>query len=252
MVYNYTKPRRPVAASETGPGPCYALPPLVGHDQHDPRSSYGKGPAYQFGIVHRHPTGPFSPGPCYLPKPTVSRVGKDGTPSYSIYSRPKELEMFNYPGPGSYSHQWMRSLTRPRAPAYTFGSNALYRSADANPGPNVYTIPPSLGKTIESRLRQAPSHSIFGRSKVGNFYDDIKKTPGPGAYTVSNTNQYKTKSAEYSIIGRNVMPGDGTIKPGPGAHSPERVTIHQRHEPRYSFGIRHSDYVAPILLDVLE
>ena len=26
------------------------------------------------------------------------------------------------------------------------------------------------------------------------------------------------------MIGKNVMPGDPTIKPGPGAHSPERVS----------------------------
>ena len=42
MAYNYTKPRRPIAAMYTSPGPCYALPSLMGQTRHDPRSIHTK------------------------------------------------------------------------------------------------------------------------------------------------------------------------------------------------------------------
>ena len=53
----------------------------------------------------------------------------------------------------------------------------------------------------------------------------LLQTPGPGTYRVCNTNNYKTKQPGYSLTGRNNMPGDNTQKPGPGAHSPERVYV---------------------------
>ena len=51
------------------------------------------------------------------------------------------------------------------------------------------------------------------------------QTPGPGTYKVVEPKVYKQRHAEYSMGGRNVMPGDNTQKPGPGAHSPEKVSI---------------------------
>ena len=50
------------------------------------------------------------------------------------------------------------------------------------------------------------------------------------------------------MLGRNNMPGDGTRKPGPGSHSPERVHINKRKAPQHSFGIRHSNYTAPLIV----
>jgi len=51
----------------------------------------------------------------------------------------------------------------------------------------------------------------------------LLQTPGPGTYTVVHPNVYKQKSPFYSITGRNPLPTDSTLKPGPGAHSPEKV-----------------------------
>ena len=53
----------------------------------------------------------------------------------------------------------------------------------------------------------------------------LLQTPGPGAYHVTDPNLYKNKTPHYSMTSRNPMPGDSTQKPGPGAHSPERVCI---------------------------
>ena len=52
------------------------------------------------------------------------------------------------------------------------------------------------------------------------------------------------------MLGRNGMPGDSTRKPGPGSHSPEKVYITKRKAPECSFGIRHSTYVAPLIVEV--
>ncbi len=89
MVYNYTKPRGPIAAMHGSPGPCYALPGMTGHPTHDPRSVHNKAPAYSFGTKHGKLVEDASPGPCHLPEAKVYRYGADGTPHYSLYSRPK-------------------------------------------------------------------------------------------------------------------------------------------------------------------
>lgn len=49
------------------------------------------------------------------------------------------------------------------------------------------------------------------------------QTPGPGTYDTADPNITKDKSPHYSMTSRNVMPGDTTRKPGPGAHSPQSV-----------------------------
>jgi len=99
-----------------------------------------------------------------------------------------------------------------------------------------------------SGRRQPPSYSIYGRSKKGGFDEDFKKTPGPGTYGAVDTNAYMTKKPQYSLIGRNMPPGDSSLKPGPGAHAPETVTAHKKSSPKFSFGIRHSDYEAPLIV----
>ena len=50
------------------------------------------------------------------------------------------------------------------------------------------------------------------------------QTPGPGTYNTTDPASYKDKAPHYSMTSRNVMPGDTTQKPGPGAHSPENVS----------------------------
>ena len=45
---------------------------------------------------------------------------------------------------------------------------------------------------------------------------------------------------------------DSTQKPGPGAHYPERVYINKRSPPKFSMGIRHSDYTTPLIVEVTE
>ncbi|KAK6985347.1 outer dense fiber protein 3-B [Biomphalaria glabrata] len=74
MVYEYTKPRCPIAAMYSSPGPAYGLPTLVGEKFHDPRSVHVKYPAYSFGVRHGKFKDDSGPGPCYYPNPKVHKT----------------------------------------------------------------------------------------------------------------------------------------------------------------------------------
>ncbi|VDP44045.1 unnamed protein product [Schistosoma mattheei] len=139
MVYNYTRPRGPIAAMYSSPGPCYALPSLVGFPNHDPRSNHLRGAQWSFGIRHEKFNSECSPGPCYYPDSKILRDGKDGTPHYSLYSRQKEAMIFSNPGPGAYTPE---------------------------NSPNRYNIDPMLGKTVRSQKQSAPAYSLSSRTKL--------------------------------------------------------------------------------------
>ena len=98
MVWTETKPRGPISAMHSTPGPVYLLPGLVGNNFHDPRSVHNKQPAYSFGLRHGKYKDDSSPGPCYFPNPRRSRTGKDGSPQYSLYSRRGDLKGDRCPG----------------------------------------------------------------------------------------------------------------------------------------------------------
>jgi hypothetical protein len=132
--YVYTKPRGPIAAMYSSPGPCYALPSLVGHPHHDPRSSHSRGPAFPFGTRHGKITNDCSPGPVYLPNPKVQNNGKDGLPHFSLYGRLKEQAGFNTPGPGAYKPEHAGPCSKPSAPRHSLGGRTKERSVDDTPG----------------------------------------------------------------------------------------------------------------------
>lgn len=235
------------------PGPApYGLPGLIGQKEHDPRSVHNKAPAYSFGLKSGKFKDECSPGPAYYPNPRITREGKDGTPAYSLYSRHADKNNFNTPGPGKYKPEEKKVMESSfyRQPSYTFGIRHHSRGTDANPAPNYYTLPGMLGKTIQSGKNQAPSYTLTGRSKIGSFHEDLQKTPGPGNYNIVQPGKYKTEPPHYSMLGRNNMPGDNTSKPGPGSHSPEKVTINKVAAPGYSFGIKHTQYEAPLIVEV--
>lgn len=236
------KTRPPIAAMIKGPGPGkYSLPSTIGTHGHDATKSMN--PAFTFGlslpssIVLKSVT----PGPAYALDSSITRNGKDGTPKYSMAPRAKATVRIETPAPGAYSPEKVPIFTQKNAPAYSMGSRTLLRKRDATPGPNSYTLKSTVG--------QAPSYSMTGRSKIGSFAEDLARTPGAGTYSVPNPDAVHSKSPAYTMLGRSVMPGDATKKPGPGAHSPERVTITQKRSPAYSLGIKHSEFIAPLIID---
>jgi hypothetical protein len=209
------------------PGPAYGLPGIVGVQNHDPRSVHKKGPAYSFGLKSGKFKDECSPGPAYYPNPKITKDGKDGTPAYSLYSRHNELNKHQTPGPGNYKPEGKGAMESAyhKMPAYSFGLKNKSRGSDNTPAPNYYSVPGMIGKTVQSSKRQAPCYTMTGRSKIGSFSEDLQKTPGPGNYNLVNTGKYKQEQPHYSMLGRNVMPGDGTQKPGPGAYQPVSFQI---------------------------
>ncbi|XP_060780322.1 ciliary microtubule associated protein 1B-like [Neoarius graeffei] len=238
------RPRGPITAMYSSPGPKYALPGATGVNKHDPRKL--KAPAYSFGMRHRQSGESCTPGPAYLIPSNITRNGRHGNPAYSLYSRPKDLQPFLTPGPGTYRPENTASKTFQSSPAYSLAGRTKLFQKDSTPGPAAYMLPPVLGP-ISVCKRTAPNISLSGRSKIGSFYEDLKKTPGPGTYGVVDANLYRSKPPEYSILGRNILPGDRTKKPGPGAHYPEQVILTRSKAPSFTFGVRHSEYIAPLI-----
>ncbi|CAL8263078.1 unnamed protein product [Merluccius merluccius] len=240
------KPRGPIAALYGSPGPKYALPGLIGINNHDPCKQ--KAPVFSFGTRHRLSGTDCSPGPSHLVPSNVTRVGRSGAPAYSLYGRHRDPRRFQIPGPGQYSPEMSLYCS---APAYTLSGRSRDFNNDKTPGPAAYMLPSVLGPGTVSKTA-APNYSLCGRSKVGSFHEDLQKTPGPGTYKAVDPSFFKYRPPQYSMTGRNSMSGDNTKKPGPGAHRPEQVTCTRSNAPSFSFGVRHSQFTAPLILNVSE
>lgn len=91
---------------------------------------------------------------------------------------------------------------------------------------------------------------MVGRNNVGSYVEDLSDTPGPGRYNAIEPNIIRAKKPQYSMQGRSNMPGDTTKKPGPGAHGPEQVRINKPSAPSHSLGIRHTEFITPLLIDI--
>ncbi|NWS44515.1 ODF3A protein, partial [Probosciger aterrimus] len=215
------RPRGPIAALYTGPGPKYGLPTSVGFREHDP--SRDRAPAFSFGLRVEGRLQERSPGPVYLLPPGTTARGRAGPPAYSIYSRQRELVPFNTPGPGRYSPERAGRVAFPTAPACSLRSRTQHGAVQQTPGPAAYHLPPMLGPHVVSKT-SAPNYSMLGRSTIGAFYQDLCKTPGPCQYCMVDTDVYKHRAPRFTMLARNMVPGDTTTTPGPGAHSPQQVS----------------------------
>ncbi|XP_035577794.1 outer dense fiber protein 3B [Zalophus californianus] len=235
------RPRGPIAALYRGPGPKYKLPPNTGYILHDP--SRPRAPAFSFGA--RLPTQQTScgPGPGHLVPARMTVRGPDGTPAYSIYGRPRHAAPRLTPGPGRYFPERAGNATYPSAPRHTIAPrNWGIPAEQQTPGPGTYNVPSLLGPRVIGKV-SAPTYSIYGRSAVGSFFEDLSKTPGPCAYHVVNTGIYKSRAPQFSMLARTSLPQDNTLNPGPAAYN-----VDQHRKPRgWTFGIRHSDYLARVL-----
>jgi hypothetical protein len=242
------KPRGPIGAHFKSPGPKYSLPSTVGRDGHDGRKK--QAPAHSFGTRHAKFSSDCSPGPgAYAINSSITRRGGNGTPKYSLYGRHKELRPFSTPGPGQYSPEQAGKSAYYSAPTYSLSGRTKGHKSDQSPGPAAYGLNSCLGVHVITQS-SAPAYSMTARATVGSFHEDLRKTPGPGTYKPVDPSLIKRKGPSYSMIGRNLMPTDCTRKPGPGAHCPEKVKVNKPHNPTFSFGITHSDYCNPLILNI--
>ncbi|XP_043561643.1 outer dense fiber protein 3-like isoform X1 [Chiloscyllium plagiosum] len=167
------RPRGPIAAFYSSPGPKYGLPGSIGYSQHD--ATKYKSPAYSFGVPHARFTVDSSPGPAYLIPSLLTRRGKDGAPAYSLYSRPKDNNPFQTPGPGTYSPEKAGKVAFSAAPSFSIAGRTKGFRTDQSPGPAAYVLPSVLGPNIVDKLSSA-NFSLSGRSKVGSFHEDFQKS----------------------------------------------------------------------------
>ncbi|XP_041956478.1 outer dense fiber protein 3-like protein 2a [Alosa sapidissima] len=247
--------RRPmIAGRERGPGPGrYALPPTIGYIGHD----YTKpsSPAYSFHsrMSSNMVSVDSSPGPQYHIDAKMTRFGRNATPSYSMLGRKKRSDdLFQTPGPGAYSPEKAPPVNlHRRPPSYSIGSRTRYRATDTVPAPNSYTLPSLLGARAPS-TPASPSYSISGRRKTGAPSEDLAMTPGPGKYNSTDPSIYLKRQPSFSMQSRTSIPNDATCKPGPGTHHSEKVVAHLPRPPSFSMGIRHSEFVTPLVVDVLD
>lgn len=242
-------PRPKIAAMERGPGPArYTMPTVCGAIGHDTRKY--QFPSYSFGLKLGSSLlkKDVSPGPVHFIESAMTYRGRDGTPHYSLYSRHKDFKPIKTPGPGAYAPEKSPPQNMMLAPAYSMGGRTRYRKRDSTPSPNTYGLPTLLGSHVPHRSSSA-SYSMTGRPKTGGFVQ-TSHTPGANAYKVMDPEITGNKAPVFSLYSRNYMPGDATKKPGPGAHCPEKVSITKKAAPAHSMGIRHSEYICPLIIDV--
>ncbi|KAK3096649.1 hypothetical protein FSP39_002067 [Pinctada imbricata] len=239
---------REVAAGGGGPGPGrYYLPSTVGFTEHDCTKLMR--PAYSFGRLEGQVKfKDWSPGPAYYINPKITRTGADGTPIYSMLGRQRDPNTFKSPSATRYFPEKVHPQGEKHAPKYSISARTRYRRQDQNPAPSKYQLPPVLGNR-QPYKDAAPAYNITSRQQVGSYLEDLAKAPGPGNYKSAHLDLYKSMAPLYSMRSRSYAPGDTTKKPGPGAHSPERVVINRAVAPKYSLGIRHSEFVAPLITD---
>ena len=74
--------------------PCFLHKGAANHD-----TTRYKAPMFSFGTRHEC-RSESSGGSSYLIPSNITRTGRDGTPAFSLHSRPKEPKTFQGPGPG--------------------------------------------------------------------------------------------------------------------------------------------------------
>ncbi|KAA0188166.1 Outer dense fiber protein 3 [Fasciolopsis buskii] len=167
LGYPYTKPRAPIGAMYTSPGPVYMLPPLIGEKNHDLRSTHIKAPAYSLGkqlndIYHERSPGPAA----YAQNSKYTNIGECTMPKYTITGIPKELKRGLAPGPADYNVEAGKKLVYPGVPAYPMGLRLSGRRADDTPAPNAYTLP---NPAKRSEVRSAPNYTMAGRNDTNGL-----------------------------------------------------------------------------------
>jgi hypothetical protein len=241
-----TRPRRPIQAMHKGPGPVYMLNGVTGYNDHC--NTKRRLPAYSMAGRGKQFSDECSPGPKYAIEPGMTRTGADGAPKVGISGRHKDLTSYTTPSPAAYGRndKHLRS-----APAYSLvGARHDPLKNDKTPAANTYSLPTTLGDKLVDK-KTLPCYSLRSRPAQGGFSEDLQRTPGPGAYKVTEPSAYKTRAPGYTMIGRNEVPGDTTTKPGPGAHKPD-INSSRKSAPAFSFGSYHSQYMAPMIDNVSE
>lgn len=224
-----------------GPGPAYKLPPLIGHNGHDP--SKHRYPAYT--IRHRTDVQyrSIGPGPCY-DVAKLTKSGIDNPPAYTIRGREPFKIRDSGPGPGAHRPEQCPPMNHNRRPpAYSMKSRSMSKFTDDGPGPNAYSLPSCIGPKIPDK----PAQAAFSIAGWNEFRRDVIG-PGPAGYSNLNYDLIKRRCPAYSIKWRHGL-REGDVTPGPQYYP---LYHPGRRPPMYSFGIRHSECAGNPITDLDE
>ncbi|XP_053153219.1 outer dense fiber protein 3 [Hemicordylus capensis] len=238
-------PRGPVMAQYSSPGPKYYIQGTTGYVSHMPTKR--RAPAYSIHGTRPSLSKDSTPGP-YNVQSSMTHRGKKTAPAYTMTGRPRAKSNVT-PGPASYSPEKANKVVFKRAPAHQMMFRTPGAKVDSTPGPNAYVIPEVLGPHAVATTA-SPSYSMVGKSYIGCFHEDLHKTPGPAAYKKPDAEIYKKRSPKYSMGARIKTLGVNKIAPGPADYEVGKVSLIKSCAPVLTFGIRHSDYTAPLIVDV--
>ncbi|XP_019573386.2 ciliary microtubule associated protein 1B isoform X3 [Rhinolophus sinicus] len=244
--------RLPTQQTSCGPGPSHLVPARM-----TVRGPDGT-PAYSIYGRPRHAAPCLTPGPGrYFPE-LAENATYPSAPRHTIASRNWGSHAENQtPGPGTYT---VPSLLGPRvigkvsAPTYSIcGRSAVgsfFEDLSKTPGPCAYhVVNPGIYKS------RAPQFTMLARTSLPQ---DNTLNPGPAAYNVDQVIWIPWSRVRIQDGGAEVWgQGSGVLARGRMAGSARSTTSQRRllglqhRKPRgWTFGTRHSDYLARILTDV--
>uniref|UniRef100_A0AAZ3SC05 Uncharacterized protein n=1 Tax=Oncorhynchus tshawytscha TaxID=74940 RepID=A0AAZ3SC05_ONCTS len=170
---------------------------------------------------------------------------KHSSPAYTFHRRMSSsmVSVDCSPGPQYHIDAKMTRFGRVGTPSYSMLGRA--RRATAGPySPEKAHLRPS-SYTICSL-----SQTEGVKSDVGAPSEDRSMTSGPGRYNSTDPSVYLTRQPSFSMQSRTTRASDQSQKPGPGTHSPEKVLLHLPRPPAFSLGIRHSEFITPLVVVV--
>uniref|UniRef100_A0A672F338 Uncharacterized protein n=1 Tax=Salarias fasciatus TaxID=181472 RepID=A0A672F338_SALFA len=236
------RPRRPIAAMHQTPGPNkYLLPSLTGTTRKiDQITKSYIHSSFIFSTVHH------SPGPAHFVEPNTTRTGRHTAPGVSLKGKRQSQVKLAGPGPGKYSVETADKLVCRKAPSAVISGRLKERRDDQLAGPADYNVKP-VPKPVNPK-----ASSTFGhRPTAGSFYESTGQTPGPAAYGAVKLDKWKRKAPEYTMAGRPSAQQQNVTTPGPAAHrpGPVRNLFTAFFTPSFSFGVHHSQYKTPLILN---
>lgn len=121
---------------------------LAGYTLHDP--SRARAPAFTLGLRLPTQQTSYGPGPSHLVPARMTVRGRDSTPAYSIYGRPRQAAPSLTPGPGK----------DPWDPGLPSAKEASLETLHLIPKPNLGTL------TLQTRLPCVGSPKNFKPHRV--------------------------------------------------------------------------------------
>uniref|UniRef100_A0A8C4WDT1 Ciliary microtubule associated protein 1C n=1 Tax=Gopherus evgoodei TaxID=1825980 RepID=A0A8C4WDT1_9SAUR len=221
----------------------YGRQPCTGIRNHD--FTMFAEPAYTMRIKH---TEKSDTGACFI-DPHLSRFGWWKPSSFRIQNASWISGLMSTPAPNEYHTEKVHPQGEPYAPAYSLADRTRYRENDPNPAPNAYTLPGTLGPRLPIKP-SAPCYSMASKMDMQRNAEMLARVPGPASFVVPEPNVYLNRQPAYSMWRKYKFIRDST--PGPADYKTSRVTIIKPRAPDFSLGIRHSEYLTPLVIDVVE